>query len=142
MNHMISSDRTGPRSARGRVLLLAGAGLPILGIIAYAGQISLGRLTVPWYMPVLASLGVVLVVTSLWKRPTLWRVLALIAVALVAAGEWGLLFAFRLPRYTGPIVADAAFPGFETSRADGTRFSRSDLVGSRNNVLVFFRGRW
>ncbi len=142
MNHIISSDRSHSQSARGRVLLLVGAGLPVLGIIAYAVQISLGRLTVPWYVPVLASLGVGFVVISLWTRPTLWRVLALIAVAVVAAGEWGLLFAFRLPRYTGPIVAEGAFPGFETSRADGTVFSRSDLVGARNNVLVFFRGRW
>ncbi len=142
MNHMVSAEGSDSQSVRGRVLLLVGAGLPVLGIIAYAVQISLGRLPVPWYVPVLASLGLILVGTSLWKRLTLWRVLAVIAVALVAAGEWGLLFAFRLPRYTGPIVAEAAFPGFETSRTDGTKFSRSDLVGSRNNVLVFFRGRW
>jgi hypothetical protein len=139
---MINAERSDSQSARGRVLLLVGAGLPVLALIAYAVQIMVGRLTVPWYVPALASLGVVLVGSSLWKRPSLWRVLALIAVAVVAAGEWGLLFAFRLPRYTGPIVAERAFPGFETSRADGSVFSRSDLVGSRNNVLVFFRGRW
>jgi hypothetical protein len=139
---MINGERSDSQGTRGRVLLLVGAGLPVLGVIAYAGQISLGRLTVPWYVPVLASLGVVLVGSSLWRRPSLWRVLALIAVAVVAAGEWGLLFAFRLPRYTGPIVAEGAFPEFETSSADGTKFSRSELVGSRNNVLVFFRGRW
>ena len=44
MNHMISSDRSGSQSVRGRVLLLVGAGLPVLGIIAYGVQIGMGRL--------------------------------------------------------------------------------------------------
>jgi hypothetical protein len=142
MNDMTTSDHALSSRARGRILLILGMSLPVLGVIAYAVQISLKRLTAPWYVPVLATLGVVLVVFSLTKRRTFWRVLTLIAVGLVAAGEWGMLYAFRLPPYTGPIAVGRPFPPFETSRADGTTFSQSDLIGVQNNVLVFFRGRW
>jgi hypothetical protein len=142
MNDMTISGNALSARAGGRILLIMGVSLAVLGVIAYAVQISLRRLTAPWYMPVLATLGVVLVIMSVWERRTLWRALALIAVGLVAAGEWGMLFAFRLPPYTGPIVVGRPFPAFETSRADGTTFSQADLAGSRNNVFVFFRGRW
>jgi hypothetical protein len=94
---MISGERSDSQSTRGRVLLLVGAGLPVLAVIAYAVQIRVGRLMVPWYVPALASLGVVLVGSSLWRRPSLWRVLALIAVAVVAAGEWGVGLVVRIP---------------------------------------------
>ena len=42
----------------------------------------------PWYMPTLASLGVVLVVMSLLERRTVWRVFALLAVVLLRAPSW------------------------------------------------------
>jgi hypothetical protein len=142
VNDIISSGRSDSQNVRGRVLLASGIGLAILGVIAYVIQISLRRLTAPWYMPVLATLGVILVVASLWERRTFWRVLTLIAVAPLAAGEWGMLYAFRLPPYRGPIALERPFPPFKTSRADGTPFSESDLAGSHKNVLVFFRGRW
>jgi hypothetical protein len=93
-------------------------------------------------MPVLASLGVVLVVLSLCQRRTLWRGLALGFVLLLAGAEAAMLFAMRLPPYTGPIAVGRAFPAFTTVRADGTSFTQHDLEGDRNSVLVFFRGRW
>jgi len=105
-------------------------------------QFSLQRLTTPWYMPALAVIGVVLVVISLFERRTVWRVLALLAVVLLAGGELALLYALRLPSYTGPITVGRPFPAFEAKRADGTPFTQRDLAGDRNNVLVFFRGRW
>ena len=93
-------------------------------------------------MPSLALLGVVLIVMSLWERRTVWRVFALLAVVLLAGAELALLYAMRLPPYTGPIAVGRPFPAFETKRADGTPFTQRDFVGDRNNVLVFFRGRW
>jgi hypothetical protein len=139
---MTGSDHPRAHRFHGRFLLVLGLCVAVLGVVAYVVQISLKRLTAPWYMPVLATLGVVLIVTSLREKRTVWRVLALLGVSLFAAAEWGMLYAFRLPAYTGPIVVGKPFPKFETSRADGTPFTQADLAGDRNNVLVFFRGRW
>jgi hypothetical protein len=127
---------------RGRLLLLLGLSLAVLGVGAFAVQMSLKRLMAPWYMPALALLGVILVVISLVERRTVWRALALFAVVLLAGAELAFLYAVRLPAYTGPIAVGRPFPAFETLRADGTSFSQRDLAGDRNNVLVFFRGRW
>ena len=78
-----------PSRFRGRLLLLLGLGLAVLGVAAYVVQISLQRLMVPWYMPALAVLGVVLIVMSLWERRTVWRVLALLTVVLLAGCRAG-----------------------------------------------------
>jgi hypothetical protein len=105
-------------------------------------QISLQRLMLPWYMPALALLGVVLVVMSLWQRRTLWRVLALLAVVLLAGAELAVLYAMRLPPYLGPIAEGRPFPAFEAKQAEGTPFTENNLTGDQHQVLVFFRGRW
>jgi hypothetical protein len=139
---MTSSSSDTPHRLRGRLLLLLGLGLGVLGVVAYVVQFSLARLMLPWYMPTLAALGVVLVVMSLWERRTVWRVLALLAVVLLTGAELALLYAMRLPPYTGPIEVGRPFPAFEARRADGTPLTHRDLAGDRNNVLVFFRGRW
>ncbi len=129
MNEIISSE---PHRSRGRLFLLLGLGLAALGAVAYAVQISLGRLMAPWYMPALASLGVVLVVLSLIDRRTIWRTLALCAVVLLASAEWAMMLGLRLPPYTGPIEVGRPFPAFETLRADGTPFTQRDLGGDRS----------
>jgi hypothetical protein len=139
---MTVSNRAEEHRFRSRLLLLLGVGVAVLGVLAYVVQISLGRLMAPRYMPVLATLGVVLIIASLWERRTVWRVLALLAIALLASAEWAMLYAFRLPAYTGPVAIGQPFPAFETSQADGTPFSQSGFSGDRNSVLVFFRGRW
>src|SRR5262245_12342318 len=139
---MTRSPIATPDRSRGRLPLLLGLGFAVLGVVAYVVQISLERLTFPWYMPALALLGVVLVVTSLWQRRTLGRVLALVAVVLLAGAELAALYAMRLPPYVGPIAVGRPFPAFETKRADGTPFTQDDLTGDRHHVLVFFRGRW
>jgi hypothetical protein len=141
----MSTPLTGdvPRG-RGRTLLLLGIGLALLGVGLYVMQISLQRLMAPWYMPVLAVLGVFLVALSLRERRTVWRVLSLLAVVALAAAEIALLFAMRLPAYTGSIAAGKAFPTFEARLADGrgSAFTQQDLLGDQTNALVFFRGRW
>jgi FtsH-binding integral membrane protein len=139
---MTSSSSPAPLRFRGRLFLLLGLSLAVLGVVAYVVQVSLQRLMAPWYMPTLASLGIVLVVVSLLERRTVWRVCALLAVVLLAGAELAFLYAVRLPPYTGPIVVARPFPAFESRRADGTPFTQRDLAGDRNNVLVFFRGRW
>src|SRR5919112_152763 len=87
--------------SRGHLFLLLGLGLAVVGVVAYLVQLKLQRLTFPWYMPALALLGVVLVIASLWEKRTVWRVLALVAVVLLAGFELTALNAMRLPPYTG-----------------------------------------
>jgi hypothetical protein len=122
--------------------MLAGLGLAVLGVAAYAIQVFLQRLMLPWYMPAAALLGVALVVASLWERRTVWRVLALGVVVLLAGFELMALNAMRLPPYAGPIAVGRPFPAFEARRADGTPFTQNDLIGDQHHTLVFFRGRW
>ena len=139
---MSTSSAAPPRRYPGRLLLLLGLGLSVVGIIGYVVQISLHRLTAPWYMPALATVGVLCLITSLWFARTVWRVLALLLVMLLAGAQWMFLLVGRLPEYTGPVAAGQAFPAFATTQADGKPFTQHDLVGDQNNVMVFFRGRW
>ena len=139
---MTSSPIDTPDRSRGRLLLLSGLGLALLGVVGYVVLFSLENLKYPWYMPAMALLGVALVLTSLAKRRTIWRMLALVAVVLLAGLELAFLYAVRLPAYTGPIAVGRRFPAFEAKRADGTPFTQADLAGDQHHVLVFFRGRW
>jgi hypothetical protein len=131
-----------PSTSRGRLLLFLGPCLAVVGIIGYIVQLGLRRLAAPWYMPGLATLAAGLVAYSLWQRRTVWRVLVLTALVLVAGAEWAFMYAMRLPAYTGPIAAGKPFPTFATFRADGAPFTQRDLEGNQVTVLVFFRGRW
>jgi hypothetical protein len=126
----------------GRSLVALGLALPLLAVTAYAAQLSTYRMTTPWYLPVAATLGVVLVAAALWQARTIWRWLALLPVLLMCAAAWLFVLGTRLPAYTGPVAAGEPFPAFTTARADGTRFTERDLTGDADNVLVFFRGRW
>lgn len=125
----------------GRRLLALGLALAVLGMGAYVLQVAAGRLTTPWYLPVVTSLALFLVLAALWQKRGVWRFLALVPVGLVTAVAWALVLGGRLPAYEGPAAGDP-FPSFATKRADGTPFTRRDLEGDRDNVLVFFRGRW
>jgi hypothetical protein len=122
--------------------LVVGLGFGALGVLAYAAQLSIQRLWTPWYLPVSATLGVLLLLLSLWRARNAWRVLALALLVLLAAAEWAFVVNARLPEYAGPVATGASFPAFTTARADGAPFTRSDLAGDQNSVLVFFRGRW
>lgn len=131
-----------PSPKPGRLLVFIGLALGLLGIVGYAVQLWMQRLSTPWYMPIAATLGVVLVVASLWQARSVWRALALVLVVVLAAADWGLVLRSRLPAYAGPVAADQPFPAFATARADGTPFARRDLDGDQNSLFVFFRGRW
>src|SRR5262245_9995754 len=108
---MTDSTIDAPRSrSRGRLLMLAGPGLAMLGVAAFAIQLSLRRLTLPWYMPAAALIGVACVVASLRMRRTVWRLLALVVIMLLAGVEFMALYAMRLPPYAGPIAVGRPFP--------------------------------
>jgi hypothetical protein len=125
------------------MFLAMGVGVTALGILAYVIQIAADHLKAPWYLPFSALVGVACVAIALWQARSVWRVLALILLLLVAGAEWAFLLGTRLPAYPGTQVAEGKpFPAFTTARADGTPFTRRDLEGDRDTVMVFFRGRW
>jgi hypothetical protein len=139
---MSISPTVAPRRYPGRLFLALGLGLAALGFIGYVVQVSAHRLSTPWYLPCSATLGVVFIAVSLWQARSLWRVLGLLLVVVLAGFEWLFLLGLPLPPYTGKIAAGQPFPPFEVVRADDTPFTQKNLEGDQNNVLVFFRGRW
>jgi hypothetical protein len=126
----------------GRGKLWLGLGLTALGIAAYSLQVYVARLTTPRYLPALTTIGAVCCLTALWQQRSIWRVLALMLVVLIAGAQWTFLFAFRHPAYAGPAVVSQQFPSFTTSNSDGKAFTNDALKGDANTVMVFFRGRW
>jgi 4-amino-4-deoxy-L-arabinose transferase-like glycosyltransferase len=139
----MSDPSAAPRPSRGRLFLVLGLGLAVLGFVGYALQLMvLHNLKLPVYLPVAATLGLLCVLAALWRRRTVGRVLALLVVVLLAAGSWAVVLGEPLPAYTGPVAVGKPFPEFATVQADGSPFLRQNLVGDQDNVLVFFRGRW
>src|SRR5262245_10260063 len=130
------------RRYQGRRFLWAGIALAILGSAAYVLQLWARQLVTPWYLPGVGTLGAVLVIMALGYARSVVRVLALVLVGVLAAGEWYLLVKqATLPAYAGPVEVGKPLPAFETRLADGSRFGPGDLNGKQNTVLVFFRGR-
>jgi hypothetical protein len=116
----------------------------LLAPAAYAAQLFyLAHLSVPWYLPVAGTAGVILLGLSLLLGRKVWRIVGLIAFGLLAAGEWHFVLAgTRLAPYTGPVRVGKPFPAFATLRADGRRFTRKDFRGEKDTALVFYRGWW
>ena len=139
---MTTSPSAEPRRHPGRLFLALGLLVTVLGIIAYIVQLSAGRLFMPWYLPVSATLGVFLVLVSVWQKGIVLRKIVLMLVLMVAIFAWYFMFAEPLPPYTGPVAVGQPFPAFATVRADGTPFTQRDLEGDQETVLVFFRGHW
>ena len=127
----------------GRVMLLAGVALAILAIGLFVIQFGLQRLFVPWYVPIVTTLGVALVGWSLVRRRSATRFIMLALLAALAAFEWQFLtFGALLPEYIGPARVGQKLPHFYTSRADGAMFRATDLEDGTPRVMTFFRGRW
>lgn len=139
---MNTSSATAVRPFPGRLLLILGVLLPFAAIGAYIAQVATLRLSVPWYMPGLATVGLLCVLVALSRRFTIVRCLALILVCCVTALTWGFIFLGRVPAYTGSITNGTPFPEFVTTTAEGKPFTQEDFRQSKNTVLVFFRGRW
>jgi hypothetical protein len=124
-------------------LFLLGVLLFFLGPALYVVQISLGHLWMPWYLPLLASVGVVLMLMSAWRRRGVLRIAGLMVFVLLCGVEWYLvLVATKTPLYTGPAQPGRKAPAFAATLADGTPFTNLDLEKGIPTALVFFRGRW
>jgi hypothetical protein len=139
---MITTSKPTPSRSAGRPLFLLGLTIAWLGVFAYVGQVLLAqRLFTPWYLPIAGTLGVLLLLVALWQRVTVWRVIVLLPMLLLAGGEWFMVRG-SLPAYTGPVEVGRPFPVFATTLADGTPLTVADLQGEQDTVMVFFRGRW
>lgn len=129
--------------SHGRGYFWAGLGLCLLGLVLAAVQFSLKVLVVPWYTPVLATLGAFELLVSVVKRRTIPRILFLVLVAAFAGLQWyGLVVLLKLPAYEGPAQAGKPLPAFHAKRADGRPFTEVDFRDGSWRVLTFFRGRW
>ena len=128
---------------RRRPLFSLGVLLFFLGPLIYTVQFQLKHLVTPWYAPILATLGVLFMVASVWQRRGVWRIGGLVLFAAVCGLEWFFLVAAaKDPVYTGPAQPGRKAPAFSTTLANGQSFTDKDLELGTSTVLVFFRGRW
>ena len=124
-------------------LFLLGALLFLLGPIIFVVQFNVQMVNMPWHVPILATLGVLLMAVSVWQRGGIWRGVGLGLFALLCGREWFMLVVgTKTPAYTGPAIVDHQVPAFATTLADGTSFTDQDLAQGKPTLLVFFRGHW
>lgn len=127
----------------GRLLLWLGVLAAVAGPVIYTIQVQCKSLLTPWYVPILATLGALLIVSSLVRSRTIARWGAVGLVTLFAGLIWlMMLVGMATPPYTGPATVGQAFPRFKTRLAGGGSFQQGDLRGDKDTVLLFFRGRW
>jgi hypothetical protein len=120
-----------------------GIALVILGPVLCIAQFSAKIMRVPWYLPALATIGAALLLLAVLQRPTIWRSIALVLVALLGSAEWYFILSLsKLPTYDGPLAIGTSIPAFTTILADGSAFNQQSLQGEQNTAMVFFRGRW
>lgn len=129
--------------SRGRMIFWAGMGACLLGLVLAVIQFGLKLLFVPWYSPILATLGAVLLLLSVSWRRSVVRVAALVLVAVFAGLQWYFLVSMmKLPEYTGPAQPGKRLPVFQAEFANGRSFTDADLADGSRRVMTFFRGRW
>jgi hypothetical protein len=115
----------------------------LLGPAIYILLFRMHHLWTPWYAPILATVGVLLMVVSVRQRWGIVRAVGLFLLALICGLEWFMvLVGSSTPLYTGPAKVGRQLPAFTTTLASGQAFSEKDLENGTSTVLVFFRGRW
>jgi hypothetical protein len=135
------STAVATRQFPGRLYAWLGLAATVLGPVLYTIQLSAKIFTVPWYAPILATVGLGLSIFALVHARSVWRFAGLGFCGLLAAFQW-FLVSSRLPEYTGPATVGQPLPRFSSTLADGTQFELGDLVGDQDSAMVFFRGRW
>lgn len=131
------------RKRPGRSAFWLGVACAVLGPALYMAQLKMGRLVVPWYLPILGTVGFLFMFAALGRARSIGRVALVGVLGLLAAGEWFAVVSFsRLPAYTGPATVGKPFPAFATAWADGSPFTQANVSADKNTIVVFFRGRW
>jgi hypothetical protein len=134
-----------PVPARSRLpLFLLGVLLFIAGPAIYATQmLALHQFKTPWHVPLLATVGAILMLLSVVQRPGIVRIIGLVLFTAICGFEWfAMLVVFPTPPYTGPVAVGQPMPAFATTYADGASFSDKDLANGKTHLLVFYRGHW
>jgi hypothetical protein len=133
----------GNGAARRWPLFLMGVVLFFVGPVINAVEVLSGRLTMPWYLPILMTLGVLFMIASVRQRGGILRISGMVIFALLCGGIWYFtLVVSRVPEYAGPAQPGKKIPAFTTKLADGKSFTDRDLETGDRSVLLFFRGRW
>jgi hypothetical protein len=122
---------------------LFGVLLFLIGPAIYFFQFRSAHLVVPWYLPILASLGVGCIILSVMRRRSVLRIVGLVLLTALCGLEWYFLVVVaKNPDYQGPAQVGRPLPTFVTTRADGKPFSNKDLETGTSTALVFYRGHW
>jgi hypothetical protein len=130
-------------SPRRQPLFLLGALLCLVGPVIYSFQVWRAQLVVPWYLPALATIGVLAMGLSVVQRRGVWRIVGFAVFVLLCAFEWVFFLVLsKTPAYAGPGQPGRKLPEFAATYADGKPFSDKDLQGTGRTVMLFFRGRW
>ncbi len=115
----------------------------LLGPLLFLVQLQMRQFVLPWHVPLLGTLGVLLMLASVLRRRGWVRVLLLAGFSVVCGFQWYFLTVkSKVPAYAGPIQVGEKLPVFSAKRADGTPFGNTQLENGQTSVLVFFRGRW
>ncbi len=129
--------------SRGRAIFWAGIGACLLGLALVVVQFGLKLVFVPWYSPILATVGAVFLLLSVASRRSAARVAALVLVTAFAGLQWYFLVSMiKLPDYKGPAQPGRGLPPFQAMFANGRSFTDADLADGSRRVMTFFRGRW
>jgi len=140
---MDPSSTVASRPARPWPLFLFGLVLVVAGLVAYFILFfSMHRLWTPWYVPILSTIGALLMVTSVWRRRGIVRGVLAVLFLLFAGFTWMALVSMRTPEYAGPATPGHTVPTFTAALANGTSFTNEDLEGGSPSVVLFFRGQW
>ena len=125
------------------LLFFAGIALFVAGPVWFVAQFRMKQLGAAWYVPILSTAGIVLLMLSVWRRRGIMRTIFLILFAIICGFEWfTFAVATRSPAYTGPAQPGRKVPEFAAHLADGTPFTSAELEKGMSTVLVFYRGRW
>src|SRR5438093_9090561 len=87
MSTHLANSPVQERSA-GRGYLWLGIGLSLLGVALVIAQFALHQMIVPWYMPALTTLGVLLLLGSLAQRRSITRIVILVLIVGLAGFQW------------------------------------------------------
>ncbi len=124
-------------------LYLIGILLFVIGPALYILQFRMRQLVVPWYVPVLASFGVLCLMASVMGRRGIVRIVGLVLLTVLCGLEWFFLLVLaKSPAYEGPAQVGRPLPTFATTLADGKPLTTKELATGGPTALVFFRGRW
>ena len=138
-------DNDTPASAPPRhwPLFLLGVLLFVIGPAIYFVQLRMQNLRMPWYVPALATVGVLCMAVSVGQRRGVLRSVGLFLFVSLCGLEWSFILSLsKTPPYAGPDQPGSKVSEFAAVFADGKTFSNKDLEDGRRTVLVFFRGRW